>query len=98
MIEQIDVFDEAIRHTHTGDPVTSYSAIEKLIESGELNRQQAIVYNAWKTYPDTTAQELSELLGLDYHMIQRRKSDLLNKKVLIETEKRRGGQMVMRVI
>jgi len=98
MIEQIDVFDEAIRHTHTGDPVTSYSAIEKLIESGEFNRQQAIVYDAWKRYPDTTPRELSELSGLDYYMIQRRRIDLINRKVLEKTGKRRGGQMIMRTI
>ena len=80
--EQTDIFDEAVRHVHTGDPVTSYSAIEKLIESGQFTRQQAEVYDAWKTYPDTTARELARYSGLDYYMIQRRKSDLVRKNKL----------------
>ena len=96
-VEQLDVFTESVMHTHSGDPATSYSAIESLVKSGEFTRQQAEVYDAWKTYSDTTARELAAFSGLDYYMIQRRKSDLVRKgKLRVVGERYR--QLVMRAI
>ena len=69
--------------THRGDPETSREAERKMVQSGALTRQAAQVLDAWKAHGPATSKQLAERSGLDYYLIQRRKSDLSN--LLVET-------------
>jgi hypothetical protein len=83
--EKLPLFDRPL--SHTNDPATSYEAADKMVKSGELNRQEQEVYANLKKYQryayysnySLTAKELSEIAKLDYFMIQRRISGLIQK-------------------
>ncbi len=88
----------------THDPDTSFKAAQKMIDSGELSRQEEFVLNLIKQvhdynphyHPDITARELSITTGEDYHLIQRRLSGLNNKCKIERTgETRNGGKVWM---
>ncbi len=70
---------------HTKDPITSHEAADRLVESGELTKQEnevweTIKYHVNNTFYKTfTAKELVGWRKLDYHLIQRRLSGLRNK-------------------
>ncbi len=64
---------------HRADPQTSYDAADKVVKSGELNRQERIVMDAIARHSQPegiTAKELSAKSGIDYFTIQRRLSGL----------------------
>ncbi len=68
--------------THKQDPETSFTAAEKMIKSGALNKQQTQVYLViyelfWNE--DFTAKELAGWRKLDYHKISRRLGELRTK-------------------
>ena len=71
-------------YAHTADPQTSFDAGQKMVESGELNRQQKEVHRAISVYTHTTftAKELSHRSGLNYWQIQRRLNELMNKYLI----------------
>jgi hypothetical protein len=79
---------------HSGDPETSRKAAERLVESGELSRQEGEVYAAILEHcpHDTfTARELADKSDLDYFMIQRRLSGI---NQIEHTGGRRNGYAV----
>lgn len=90
-----------------GDPETSYEAAEKMVKSGNLNRQEQKVLNAIKTHlywrkhfgesKDFTAKELNYSRGINYYTIQRRLSGLHNKGKIERTGEKRDGCMVWRL-
>jgi hypothetical protein len=92
---------EATKLCHRGDPDTSLEAAERLIKSGELNRQEKLVCNAILDYValyyglDFTAKELAAQSELDYYMISRRLSGLT--KVIERTMFRRNHSAVWRL-
>lgn len=69
---------------HKTDPETSREAAEKMVKSGELNRQEKEVHKAivkFFSVPDRpfTARGLAFVSNIDYFLIQRRLSGLHNK-------------------
>jgi len=93
---QKEVDAEIRRKHHRGDPHTSQKAAEKVVKSGELTRQQKEVYELWRKHPNTTAGELAGITGRDYYMIQRRKKELVDAKLIKETGEERDGQLVFK--
>ncbi len=72
--------------SHSKDPATSYEAVDRIINSGELNRQEQEVYEALKGHdrPEGyTAKELAkEMTGNyaeNYHKVERRFTGLRHK-------------------
>ena len=72
--------------SHSNDPTTSYDAIDRIINSGELNRQEQEVYEVLKRHDRSagyTAKELAFIMIGDftknYFKVQRRLSGLRNK-------------------
>ncbi len=75
--------------SHTGDPQTSYDAAERLVQSGGLNKQEALVLDTLRRHdrPEGyTTKEMAELVYYPeknktqkYHMCARRLPGLLNK-------------------
>lgn len=91
---------DEIPHSHRDDPITSYEAGDKMIESGKLTEQENLVLYAINHYyagNDFTARELSKYNGLDYYLIQRRLSGLHRKGKIEHTGEKRGGCMVWRL-
>jgi len=90
--------------SHTNDPETSYNAADKMVNSGELNRQEQKVYSAIIEFigfqPNTfgfTAKELPRYSGINYYTIQRRLSGLCNKGRIERTGEKRDGCCVWRL-
>jgi hypothetical protein len=94
--------EQATKLCHRDDPETSFDAAERLIRSGELNRQEKLVCNAILDYAaglhgfDFTAKELAAQSNLDYYMISRRLSGL-EGKVIERTMFRRNHSAVWRL-
>ena len=75
--------------SHTLDPATSYEAADRMVRSGELEKQEQEVYNDISRYiidghhKDYTPKELAHWqTGNDkenYYRIERRQSGLCNK-------------------
>lgn len=88
---------------HTNDPITSYEAAEKMVESGNLTRQQESVLRIIQRYSrnhrDFTPLELTDghRTAL-YFAIQRRKNELKNKGKIEETGEIREGLEVWRLV
>jgi len=88
---------------HRDDPITSYEAGDKMLKSGQLQRQESLVlkyiryYGFKQTFIDFTAKELSEYSHLSYYLIQRRLSGLHRKGKIERTGQKRGGCAVWRL-
>ncbi len=79
-------FPPAYPLSHRDDPGTSYAAADRLINSGELNRQEQEVYEVMKRHnrpAGYTAKELAYIMTGDYtknyFKVQRRLSGLRHK-------------------
>jgi len=83
--------------SHTNDPISSYEAADKMIKSGELNRQEQRVWKAIRLLHKTTrcdnftAKELNYWTGIGYFIIQRRLSGLHNKGKIKRIGEKRNG-------
>jgi hypothetical protein len=101
------LFDYPIAHRN--DPMTSYDAGQKMIDSGKLNKQQADVYLLIKWYcnfngkTDFTAKEVAMYVQnkfpttykhITYIVIQRRKHEI---PYIEETKEVRDGCCVWRL-
>lgn len=69
------------------DPDTSHEA-EKHINQGSRHKQQQIVLEAVKRFPNRTSQELSKDSGLDKEMVHKRLSELRTAKLVSVNGKR----------
>lgn len=102
MTDTKTLFDRPL--SRTKDPVTSYEAADKMIESGALNRQEQEVWEViklvkWARYHRTfTAKELSNWSVIDYYTIQRRLSGLHHKGKIERTGEKRNGCCVWRIL
>ena len=88
------LFDQPL--CHTKDPKTSYDAAEKMIDTGELQRQEKeVLEKIRKLYKHPaswfTAKSLSRLSGLNYFKIQRRISGLERKGHVMDTGQKSEG-------
>lgn len=84
-MNQLNLFDTPVAHRN--DPLSSYEAGEK--NKRESNaKQQTQVYLAICDNEGCTARELSVKTGLDYYMIQRRVSQLINRDLICRGEPR----------
>lgn len=89
--------------THKADSQTSFEAADKMIESGALSRQEQRVWEAIKCYKchiwhnNFTADELSDVSFIDYHLIQRRLGGLRLKGKIERTGQKRDGCCVWRI-
>lgn len=79
---------EPVALARSTDPVTSHEAAEHM-SGARLNQQQNVVLTMIRRYPDRTPGELAQVSGLDYHAIQRRVSELLEAKKIVEVEYRK---------
>jgi len=76
---------------HRNDPITSYEAGDRMLNSGKLVKQQKLVMTAIITqrFENWTAKELSIVSGIDYFVIQRRLHELAHKGLIERTGKKR---------
>lgn len=104
------LFDMEVKKLcHRDDPETSHEAAKKMIESGELNRQEERVWDAIKSYinfnkqvkdviiTDFTPKEICEIIKIGYHVIQRRLSGLHRKGKIERTGQKRNGCAVWKL-
>jgi len=89
---------------HTNDPLTSFDAADKMVESGALARQERLVLVAIQDVcralgrTDFTPKEIVKWnTRFDYHTIQRRLSGLRNKGKIERTGEKRGGCCVWKL-
>jgi hypothetical protein len=81
LTKQLSLFDPRPL-AHRADPQTSYDAADKVIQSGQLNKQEQEVLEAIREYGGRggiTAKELSAKSVLNYFTIQRRLSGLVGR-------------------
>ena len=94
-----NLFDQPL--VHSRDPITSFEAADKLVESRALSRQEDEVWKAIKTFlsdwpfNDFTAKTLTSYVN--YYTAQRRLSGLYNKGLIERTGERRNGCMAWRI-
>ncbi len=62
------------------DPISSFEAADKVRESGRLNEQEQVVYDALKRFPGHTSKRLAALSGLNRSVVARRLPGLRDKK------------------
>ena len=92
MIAGPKLLDKQLPLFHKHDPQSSVDAASKLVEIGELSRQEKIVYRAFlhnKRPEGYTARELAEKFiepVMAYYMIQRRVTGLESKGKLYREE------------
>ena len=104
---------QAIALARTNSPQTSKDAAEKMVESGELSRQEKMIYEAIQDYQhsndDFTTKDIAKFMESsmyiwheDYHkayeICRRRFSGLFNKSKIILTGERRNGCRVWRLL
>lgn len=93
---------------HKNDPETSRKAAERMVKSGELSRQEKIVFRGIQHHligghrEDFTAIELAKWMIGDtpktYYMIQRRLSGLYRKGKIKRTGQKRNGCCVWKLL
>lgn len=99
----LDYKKNALPLAHRDDPITSYEAADKMIESGKLSRRQEEVYQAIietlanSTLNTFTPKFIALWSGVDYHEIQRRLNELRQKSKIERTGEKRDGCCVWRL-
>lgn len=95
---------------HTNDPLASFEAGQKVVESGALSKQEQQVYAEIVLYEErirflknykhkgVTAKELAKWSGLNYWVIQRRLSGLRTKGKIERTGDIRDGSNAWRLL
>ena len=90
---------------HKADPETSRVAAQKMVESGKLSEEQAMIFGWIKEYlkennkTDFTPKELAFWrYSNQYYLIQKRMSILRRKGKIRKTDEVRDGQKVWRLL
>jgi predicted ArsR family transcriptional regulator len=88
--EQPGLFDDfdPKSHARRGDPDTSHAAARTL-RVKTLMRELLLLFG---TYDGLTNQEAADLLGMEFHRVSKRLSDLDNLGFIEDTGRRRAGR------
>jgi len=107
MEAQTDFFDiakdivrthEAVRkHYHSSDPDTSRKAAEKIVKSGEISKQAALVFYHFKKVAPCTNKRFALLSGLDYEMVHKRVADLKAAGLVEDSGLREDGCAILKL-
>lgn len=78
--EDLPLFSKvnALPHSASKDPITSFAAGERMIKSGAKQTHAKQVFEALSRHGGLTAAELAEVIGMDRYEVQRRLADLKN--------------------
>ncbi|HDZ14870.1 hypothetical protein LCGC14_1109560 [marine sediment metagenome] len=61
------------------DPLSSKQAEKEINGNGLRNRQQEVVFQAVRKYPNHTSKELCAITGIDRHVVARRLPELFKR-------------------
>ena len=79
--------------SHRRDPASSFQAEAEVTLSGQRQTNKEIALSAVRSVPGWTSRELADLVGMDYHEMRRRLSDLVDER---DGRVRHGEQRVCR--
>jgi hypothetical protein len=66
--------------SHRRDPASSFEAEAEVTLSGQRQTNKEIVLRAVRVVRGLTSRELADLIGMDYHEVRRRLSDLVDDR------------------
>jgi DNA-binding MarR family transcriptional regulator len=75
--------------SRTSDPSTSRSAARAIVASGQHESDCRRVLEAIRRHPGLSTREISEVTGIDRHLLGRRAADLKKRGLIRETAVRR---------
>ncbi len=86
-----------VSHYHSSDPDTSKKAAEKIVNSGEISKQAALVFYHFKKVAPCTNKKLALLSGLDYELVHKRTADLKDAGLIEDSGLRENNCAILKL-